>query len=346
VPLQIQLIEPDHLDRLKLKNGGNRVVAGIELDALNKRQAYWLYPEHPGDVGLGLTASLRNGAVRVPADQVAHLYRRSRPGQLTGVPWLAPVMLDLRDLGDYEQAEAVRKKIEACFAAFVTTQDSDDPRTLGAESTDDDGRLETIEPGLIEYLEQGEDIKFAQPTSNGSYGEYTRQRLHKIATGLDMPYIVLTGDVSQTNYSSYRAGLIQFQRAVRQFQRQVLIPGFCRPVWSWFIESAFAAGRIGEMNTRVKWTLPQFESVDRQKEALADLIEVRMGKTPMPEIIRRSGGDPGRVLAEIEKWLTLIDAKGLVLDSDPRKVTRAGVSQFSDPRLLDGEPDTDAVTTE
>jgi lambda family phage portal protein len=342
IPLQLQLMEPDHLDTVKQTNGGNRVVAGIELDALNRRQAYHLLPDHPGET-MPFLRGLRTQSVRIPADQVVHVYRKTRPGQLLGVPWLASVMLDLRDLGDYDQAELVRKKIEACLSVFVTTQDGEDPRLLGAETTDDDGyRIETLEPGMIEYLQPGEDVKTATPQPSAGYEGFVRQRLHKIAIGLRMPYILLTGDVSQVNFASYKAGLIQFQATVRRFQRHTLVPCWCQPVWRWFIESAYAAGRISEPVTRVRWTFPAFETVDRQKEALADLIEVRMGKTTMQEIIRRASGDPDRVLADMEKWAKEIDDRELILDSDPRKVTRAGVSQTADPRLLDGEaPETD-----
>ena len=31
------------------------------------------------------------------------------------MPWFAPVILKLRDLDEYDDAELVRKKIEACF---------------------------------------------------------------------------------------------------------------------------------------------------------------------------------------------------------------------------------------
>jgi lambda family phage portal protein len=342
IPLQLQLMEPDHLDTIKQSQGGNRVISGIELDALNRRQAYHVMPDHPGETSPVLRG-LRTQSVRIPADQIAHVYRKTRPGQLLGVPWLAPVMLDIRDLGDYDQAELVRKKIEACLAVFVTSQDGEDPRLLGAETTDDDGyRIETLEPGMIEYLQPGEDVKTATPQPSAGYEGFVRQRLHKIAIGLEMPYIVLTGDVSQVNYSSFKAGNIQFQATVRRFQRHTLVPCWCQPVWRWFIDSAFAAGRIRSPVSRVRWTFPAFESVDRQKEALADLIEVRMGKVTMQEVIRRAAGDPDRVLADLKKWSDEIDDRELILDSDPRKVTRAGVGQFSDPRLLDGEtPDTD-----
>ena len=116
VPLQLQVLEADHLDSgrpSELRDGGF-VLQGIEFDALGRRRAYWLYPTHPGD-GRGALVSHR-----VPADRVLHLFERLRPGQVRGVPWFAPVMLKLRDLDAYDEAELVRKKIEACFAAFVT----------------------------------------------------------------------------------------------------------------------------------------------------------------------------------------------------------------------------------
>jgi hypothetical protein len=84
---------------------------------------------------------------------------RLRPGQARGVPWFAPVMLKLRDLDAYDEAELVRKR-EACLAAFVTGVQ--DEETLGKSRTEVDGtRIETFEPGMIEYLEPGRDEKVA-----------------------------------------------------------------------------------------------------------------------------------------------------------------------------------------
>jgi hypothetical protein len=52
VPLQLQLLEPDHLDTGKTAElpGGGFVLQGVEFDALGRRRAYWLFPVHPGEV--------------------------------------------------------------------------------------------------------------------------------------------------------------------------------------------------------------------------------------------------------------------------------------------------------
>jgi lambda family phage portal protein len=59
-PLQLQLLEADHLDDTKigaLPDGG-RIVRGIEYDAIGRRRAYWLFPDHPGDTSVPLSRSL------------------------------------------------------------------------------------------------------------------------------------------------------------------------------------------------------------------------------------------------------------------------------------------------
>src|SRR5690606_27084232 len=120
VPLQLQVLEPDHLDagRNETLADGGYILQGVEFDPLGRRRAYWLFPVHPGEAGImGRGALVSRPA---PARQILHLFERLRPGQVRGVPWFAPAILKLRDLDEYDDAELVRKKIEACFAAFVT----------------------------------------------------------------------------------------------------------------------------------------------------------------------------------------------------------------------------------
>ena len=325
IPLQLQLLEPDHLDGSRIANGLNDIVAGIEIDRLNRRQAYWLYPEHPGENRLGRGISLT--ASRVPADQIAHAFRRTRAGQMIGVPFLHRVLLDLRDLDDLEQASLMQQKIASCFGAFVRRPDAGARQGLLGEEDEDDDQLERLEPGMVEYLEPGEDVSFATPPSTAGHSDYIRSRLHRIAAGARMPYILLTGDVSQANWASYKAGIVPFKSAVRHFQKRTVLPNLLRPQWRWFIDAAYLAGRIDERDYGVNWTLPGFEPIDRYKEAIADQIEARIGTRSIREAIRASGRDPAAVLAEIKQWSQEVDKAELVFDSDPRKVSNAGLTQ-------------------
>lgn len=320
VPLQLQVLEPDHLDSAKTEDlaDGGYIVNGIEFDALGRRRAYWLFPVHPGD-SRGRVLSSRP----VPARQVMHLYERLRPGQVRGVPWFASVILKLRDLDDYDDAELMRKKIEACFAAFVTG--AQDEETLGKPSVGSSGdRIESFEPGMIEYLEPGKDVKFASPSANGDYADYMRMQLHAVAAGVGLTYELLTGDLSQVNYSSIRAGLIEFRRRMESLQWQLIIPGLCQPVWARFVELAQASGKLPDGEITAEWTAPRFEAVDPLKDIQADILAVRAGVMTLKEAIARQGYDPAQVLAEIAATNAELDAAGITLDTDPRRSTKTG----------------------
>lgn len=121
VPLQLQVLEADFLDEQKDgPSGNNLIIQGIEFDALGKRVAYWLFDEHPGSSSAWKTLTSR----RVDAADVIHVFLPKRPGQARGYSWFAPVMQRLRNFDEMEDAIMEQAKIAACFAAFVTKDDS------------------------------------------------------------------------------------------------------------------------------------------------------------------------------------------------------------------------------
>ncbi|MBL8227276.1 MAG: phage portal protein [Bryobacterales bacterium] len=338
IPIQLHVLEPDYLDHTKTqKTDTGYIIQGVEFDLLGRRTFYWLYGQHPGDVvqtgvrgGLGALQS-----IRVPASEVLHIYRKDRPGQVRGVPWLAPVIITLRDLDEYEEAELVRKKIEACFAAFVTQPQGPDGPPIGATDTASDSsisshRVESFEPGMIEYLKPGEEITFAAPTYAAGYRDYVAAKQSQIATGLQLTYEQLTGDLSRVNYSSYRAGLLSFRNGIEVFRWATFIPMFCIPVWNRVMQVAFAAGEIADAGPfKVEWTPPGFGSVDPYKDAVATLMRIRTGTLTLRQAIALEGFDPDAQIEQIAEINRLLDEKAIILDGDPRKVSKSGAEQSS-----------------
>lgn len=338
VPVQLQVLEPDYLDHTKTqKTDTGYIIQGVEFDLVGRRTYYWLYGQHPGDVvqtgvrgGLGALSS-----VRVPASEVLHIYRKDRPGQVRGVPWLAPVIITLRDLDEYEEAELVRKKIEACFAAFVTQPQGPEGPPIGStadtatEGSLSSHRVEAFEPGMIEYLKPGEEITFAAPTYAAGYRDYVAAKQAQIATGLQLTYEQLTGDLSRVNYSSHRAGLLSFRNGIEVFRWTTFIPMLCNPVWKRFTQIAFAAGVIPDVGGKVEWTPPGFGSVDPYKDSVATLNRIRMGTLTLRQAIAEQGYDPDAQFEQIAEINRVLDQKGIVLDCDPRKVSKTGTEQSS-----------------
>ncbi|MFO7595161.1 MAG: phage portal protein, partial [Desulfocurvibacter africanus] len=334
VPLQLQVLEADHLDDQKNEDlqGGGIIRMGVEFDREGRRVAYYLFPTHPGENSSGASE-----AVRVPASEILHVYRPLRPGQVRGRPWLTSIILKLRELDQYEDAELVRKKTAALFAGFITRTKSDDGGPIPGFETDESGKpTVALEPGILSELEPGEDITFSQPADSGpTYEAWIKQQLREVARGIGVTYEQLTGDLRDVNYSSIRAGLVEFRRRCEALQWHTVVFQMCRPVARRWLELAVASGAInlpGFVETprqylRIKWRPQGFQWVDPLKEVTAQQVAVRCGFKSRAAVIGETGYDPEQVDREIAEDAARADGLGLVFDSDPRKTAKAGQAQ-------------------
>ena len=324
VPLQLQALESEHLnDTLnERRSNGNIIKSGIEFNSDNERVAYHFYREHPGEK----TIFSDGETIRVPASEVLHIYKPLRIGQIRGVPWLSKVLVKLYELDQYDDAELVRKKTAALFAAFITRLDPD-ANMMGEDDADEDGlALAELEPGTVQLLEPGEDIKFSAPSDVGSsYESFMRQQLRFVAIGMGITYEQLTGDLTGVNYSSIRAGLIEFRRRCEMLQRHMMIFQLCRPVWNKWLQLALLSGELsipneGRKYRSVKWIPQGFEWVDPLKDQQADQMAVKNGFKSRSQVVSERGFDSEEIDREISADNTRADNLGLKYDSDPRPI--------------------------
>lgn len=191
---------------------------GIEFDPVGKRRAYRLHAEHLGDA----YGTLQNGLQSrpVPATEIAHVCGEQRT-QARGVPWGAPVIRSLRDLDDYEVAELVRKKTEACVTAIVFGDDEAQQGIAPSVVDADGNRVEQFcRADRLCAWWQGHPL---QPRHRRRGLRRIRATACTISAGSRVPYELLTGDLSQVNYSSIRAGLVEFRRMIDAVQWQLFI---------------------------------------------------------------------------------------------------------------------------
>lgn len=333
IPYVPQFIEPDYLDQYKDgTTDTGYIIQGVEFNKLGMRQAYWLFAAHPGDVvNTGWFNRGASQSARVPADSVEHGYRVDRHDQVRGVSWLAPILPTLYDLDGYEDAERIRKRGEACVMAFATVPPAENTETnvvTGTSRVEEFKRIEEMSPGMIMYQPIGSDIKFAQPSTNGGHVEYTVSQQRLVAAGLGMMFELLTGNLSQVSYSSYRGGAISFKDFIEAFQYITLIPFFGDPVYERFFDACKIAGVISPDTVYgVEWGPPAFDLLDREAEAKADELEMRIGGTTFDQMCSRRGWDPEKQYAAIVAWQKRFREDGVVLDCDPSQTARSGVVQ-------------------
>ncbi len=319
VPVQFQLLEAEYLDESKdgPVRGGGRIIQGVEYDAIGRIRQFWLFREHPGS----LRPSTQSEPV--PARDIAHMLRTDRPGQVRGIPWLAPVMLALADFADFQDAQLQRQKIAACFAAFIT-EAFDGGGIPNSVTENDDGELiDAIEPGMLERLPPGTDVKFGNPPGVEGYSDYTRELLHTMAAGVGISYQALTGDLRQANFANGRMGHIEFQRNIDRWREMIVIPQFCRKLEGWWLEAVALTG-IDVSGVTVRHVPPRREIMDPTKEGRADKDMIRSGQKTLSQVIRASGRDPVEHLTEYAEDMKLLDKLGLKLDSDARNSQTPG----------------------
>lgn len=318
VPLQMQVLESDYLDRNMdgwgRADGTNEAVHrvnGIEFDVLGRRRGYWMFRDHPGS---GFLRDLRS--VFIPDSEILHVYRVDRPGQVVGIPPLAPAIVRTRDLDEFEDASLVRNKIAAMFAGFI--HDSADIDVLNSpEKVNPDGTVaDTFEPGMLETLPPGKDITFSDPPDVSGYAEYTNSQLRAIAMSVDCTYEQLTGDLRGTNFTSGRMGWIDHQAAIEEWRWDVLAPMFLDEAFAWFLLAFEMRGEPMVDDVMPRWTPPKREMIDPATETAATIRQVRAGLMSYSEAVREQGYEREEVLDELQGDIEAMRSRELLLETD------------------------------
>jgi lambda family phage portal protein len=322
LPLQLQLLQSEMLpfEKTETAGNGNRIRCGIEFDLIGRRVAYHFRRRHPGDSTDQRIAA--PDTVRVPAENVLHIYRPIDAGQIRGLPHVAPAMVRLFLLDQYDDAELDRKKTAAMFAGFITKTAPEEQLLGEIEATDIGSAVASLEPGTMQVLLPGEDVKFSSPADvGGGYEAFQYRTLLSVSASLGLPYHLVTGDVRQANYSSLRAELVEFRRRIGQLQHGVLVHQFCRPIWARWLETAQLAGRLELSDPvaarMVQWIPPRWDWVDPLKDIQAQVLAMEAGITSRRKVVEATGYDVEEVDRENATDAARAAALGLSYRTSP-----------------------------
>ncbi|NLS25715.1 hypothetical protein S2M10_06850 [Sphingomonas sp. S2M10] len=309
LPFRIQLVDGGMLATEKF---GDNIEGGIQYDEDGNVAGYWFHP-----------ARARYRGFRPPvffaAEDVIHLFVEEEIGQKRGISVFEPVVKRLDDIDETLDADLVRRKIDACFAGFRTLSADAEERPLGEREEREGGLppIDNIEPGMVFTLEQGEDIKFSDPKPVGGVGDAVKINLLAAAAGMSVTYEQMTGDLSNVNFSSYRAGALEFDTFMSRFQWNTLIPVALNRVWDWFCQAAYEFGRTGKRSYPIRWAPPPRKSIDRKGDAEADILEMQAGLENRRSLLASRGLDHDVFMDETATDLKNQQGKGLYYKGDP-----------------------------
>jgi lambda family phage portal protein len=310
--LTLQMVEADRVSNPNHARDTRTMIGGVEIDGYGMPTAYHIADGHPYS-GKRLTWQ------SVPAwDQngnplALHIFDRRRPGQVRGVPILAPVIEPLKQLVRYTEAELQAAVISGAFSVFIRMDpeafnDLFDDASRGSYLNSARGWDGTLNSGTLDSagkavnLLPGESIDSANPgRPNSEFDPFVQAILRQIGAQLELPFEVLIKHFT-ASYSAARAALLDAWRYFRG-RRDWMASAFCQPVYEAWLREAISSGRIrapgyfADPALRVAYSGAEWigdgpGSLDPLKEAYAARERIEIGiSTVSAESILHDGTD-------------------------------------------------------
>jgi lambda family phage portal protein len=318
----LQFIDADQVDinlqRLRRPNdpsAPNEIRMGVEVDQYRRVIAYHIYEGHPSEFA-GVVRT------RVPASEMDQAFVFLRANQSRGVPWIAPAMIKMHMVGEYDFAELTASRWAACKMAYFVSKVGEDGYS-GGDDADKDGDIEiTAEPGSMEVLPEGIEPKvvdWQHPSQN--YESFSLAALRGIAAGINCSYATLTGDLRGVNFSSIRQGILS-ERDGWSVLQGFTIERFCWPVFKSWLPMAILTGQIQlpprmtyeDVFDHVLWTPRGWDWVDPNKDVQASITAIRSGLSTYQKECAKRGLDWRKVFRQRAAENELAEELGLALD--------------------------------
>ncbi|EJM7176530.1 phage portal protein [Salmonella enterica] len=305
--LQVSVLGADKCDWAdcrKLDNG-NVVYQGIEYDPETQRPiAYWF---RRYDL---FTQTFTGEKYRVDAEKVLHYYIPATAEALRGVTDFLPVIKDIAHMDAFRETVIVGKRVAASSMGFIVSDKDNAPEfDVGEDETNYEPptMVTDFEPGTIQQLEPGQDIKTIQSSQGGDdFDKFNEAMLTAISMGLSSYKTALTGDTSNVNYSAARFGALMERNRFKGNQDR-LIDIVVMPLFEAFLNHAVLHSRINIRMTQIDNIIlntsvirPKYESVDPVKDINAEIMLIDKGLKSRSSVIMERGEDPVQVFKEIE----------------------------------------------
>jgi len=230
---------------------------------------------------------------------VLHFFDRSRPGQLRGVPRIAPVIKLAKFLHEIQMNEVIAQRIARAFAVAIESPNAYAmQQAMTAEETDDGVAIEEHNPGIVMYLNPGESVKdISQSRPGATFDQFMQRILRTFAAAIGIPYEALAKDYAQVSFSSARAAIMDARRHYLSEQQKIGV--LFQPIYARIVELAWLAGdfevddfyKNRAIYTAAEWVPTGWTWVDPVKDVQASLLGIAGGLTSEHVEIANRGFD-------------------------------------------------------
>lgn len=304
------IIEADQIATPDLVTMSGDAVDGITFDTHGNPKAYHVLDDHPGDL---LSLGLRKYR-QVPAENMIHWFRKTRPGQRRGVSELTPALPLFAQLRRYTLAVIGAAESVADIAIMMKTTM---PAEAEAAEVEPMSEIE-YSPRMAVFVPEGWEpfqIKAEQPATG--YSEFKKEILNEIARCINMPYNVAAGNSSGYNYASGRLDHQTYFKSIRVDQSSAEIV-VLDPILRAFAKEAervydFVDGKYVWPH---QWFWDGTEHVDPAKEATAQGKRLANRTTTLAREYARIGKDWENELEQYAREQKRMIELGLIVPAE------------------------------
>lgn len=310
------------------EKNNNTIYSGVEIDKDGATVAYHICNQYPYATNAVLEkfewTRVEAYGAETGRPNILHIFEAERAEQRRGVPLLAPVIEELKQLKRYSDAELMAAVISGMFTVFVTTDAPTTQLPIGeaiptsAAPIEKDVSDYELGNGAIVTLAEGEKVTFADPQRpNSAFDSFINSMCQNIGAALEIPKELLLKTFN-SSYSASRAALLEAWKKFRG-QREWLAKEFCQPIYEQFLIEAVARGRIkapGFFKDPViqkawcgaDWNGAAMGMIDPVKEVTAAIKRVEQGfSTRAEETIGLTGGDYSKNIKQLKRENALLD---------------------------------------
>lgn len=320
VPFKLQTLEVDELDATSVtpKNKKNKVVGGIEYNSYNRPVGYYIR-QYAID---GITIT---DPVYIDGKDVIFYFTKTRPSQIREMSDMTPTITRIRDTNEFMRAVSVKERILSCLSVFIKRNlppsGMGPGRSLGAGS--DGGKSynyqgKTLTPGMIQYLNPGDDVHTVTPSGQATDATaYVKQEIRLIGSGQGLSYETTSRDMSESNYSSARQGLIEDDLTYIEDKDQLM--EVMDEIYESFLISLVLTGKLAIRNFweqkeeyfQHTWIQAPKRWIDPLKEANANKTALNTGQKTWADLASENGKDWKEQIDEMAEIIEYGQSKGI-----------------------------------
>ena len=223
------------------------------------------------------------------ARNVIHSFITERSDQRRGVPMMAQMILQMKQLDRYQDSELMAAVVASRFTVLIQNKDENSDPLLsnvaeGEQVAKNEEDVVELAPGGIVRLNGVQDIKFANASRpNANFNPFVDYIQRGAAASMGQS----SEQVMHYFNSSYNAVRAAIQEAKKTYEKikYNFIAGFCQPVYEKFLSSCIARGIINapgyfdDALTHMLWNSCRWDSdagfmLDPTKETQAIIMQL------------------------------------------------------------------------